>query len=221
MAFDFDAARVGVERVVTSAGGWFRQLRVTGSRGQPRTLNATVMAPAARLDDVLSGLKALGHLVAESIQAEDVTDQVVDIRARLSNARNTERRLVELLRARTGKLTDVLEAEKEVGRVREEIERLDAQRQSLERRVAYAVLTVQIGEERRVSVDLGPRPLPSMFGDAFQTGLKTGLEGVLALGLLLVTIAPAAVIWTAVLGIPAWLIWRWKRGLGPGRDRSG
>jgi uncharacterized protein DUF4349 len=49
---------------------------------------------------------------------------VVDIEARLANGRNTEKRLGEVLRNRTGKVSDVLEVEREIARVREEIERL-------------------------------------------------------------------------------------------------
>jgi anti-sigma factor RsiW len=212
---DFDAARAGAERVVSSAGGWFRQLDVTAPRGQPRTMKAAILAPDARLDDVMSGLKALGSVLGESRQAEDVTDQVVDVRARLANARNTERRLADLLRTSTGKVADVLEAEREVSRVREEIERLDAQHQTLERRVAHATLNLEVREELKVTVDLGHRPVSTQFADAFQTGVKHGLEGVVTVGLLLLTIAPVLLIWGALFSLPLWLLWKWNRRKWP------
>jgi hypothetical protein len=212
---DFDAARAGAERVVSAAGGWFRQINVAVPRGQPRTMKAVVLVPDARLSDVMSGLKALGSLFDESTQAEDVTEQVVDVQARLLNARNTERRVAELLRTRTAKLTDVLEAEREVSRIREEIERLDAQRQTLERRVAHATLNLEVREEPKVSVDLGDRPVSTQLADAFQTGVKHGLESVVTVAFILLTVAPVLLIWAVLFAGPLWLLWKWNRRKWP------
>ena len=205
---EFDKARAGVERAVTEIGGWFRQLDASGSQGQARALRATVMAPAARLDDVLAAVKALGTLIDESKQAEDVSDQVVDVQARLSNARNTEQRLVDLLRQRTGKLSEVLEAEQQIGRVRGEIERLDAQQQRLERRVTYAALTLEVREELPPRVDLGPKPVASMFNEAFQSGLTQGLTSLLGFALFVVGFLPMLLVWSVVLAWPVFLLVR-------------
>ena len=205
---EFDKARAGVERAVTEIGGWFRQLDASGSQGQARALRATVMAPAARLDDVLAAVKALGTLIDESKQAEDVSDQIVDVQARLSNARNTEQRLVDLLRQRTGKLSEVLEAEQQIGRVRGEIERLDAQRQRLERRVTYAALTLEVREELPPRVDLGPKPVASMFNEAFQSGLTQGLTSLLGFALFVVGFLPMLLVWSVVLAWPVFLLVR-------------
>jgi VIT1/CCC1 family predicted Fe2+/Mn2+ transporter len=205
---DFDKARAGVERAVTEIGGWFRQLDASGSQGQARALRATVMAPAARLDDVLAAIKALGTLIDESKQAEDVSDQIVDVQARLSNARNTERRLVDLLRQRTGKLSEVLEAEQQIGRVREEIERLDAQQQHLQRRVTYAALSLEVREELPPRIDLGPKPVSSMFNEAFQSGLTQGLTSLLGFALFVVGFLPMLLVWSVVLAWPVFLLVR-------------
>jgi VIT1/CCC1 family predicted Fe2+/Mn2+ transporter len=205
---DFDKARTDVERAVTQSGGWFRQLDVSGSQGQARALTANVMAPAARLDEVLAAIKAVGTVIDESKQAEDVSDQIVDVQARLSNARNTERRLVDLLRQRTGKLSEVLEAEQQIGRVREEIERLDAQRQNLQRRVTYAALRLEVREDLPPRVDLGPKPVSSMFNEAFQSGLSQGLTSLLGVALFVVGFLPVLLVWSVVLAWPVFLLVR-------------
>ena len=76
-------------------------VRCTVSRsGQARALTAAVQFPAARLDAGLAALKPLGMIVEESLKGEDVTEQIVDVEARLSNARNTEKRLLDLLQKR-------------------------------------------------------------------------------------------------------------------------
>ena len=144
---------------------------MSGSRGDARTLTATLHIPAAQLDAAMSTLKSIGRVVDEAQSGEDVTEQVVDVTARLANARNTEKRLTDLLQKRTGDLADVLAAEREIARVREEIERFDAQRQALGRRVTYATLNLEIVEEPRATLNLGPRPLPGRFREALVTGV--------------------------------------------------
>ena len=124
-----------------------------------------------------------------------MTEQIVDVEARLSNARNTEKRLLDLLQRRTGALEDVLAAEREIARVREEIERFDAQRKSLDRRVTYATLNLVVMEETPATLNLGPRPVPGRFRDAFVTGVTEAVEMALGLTLLLLRFAPTMMLY--------------------------
>ena len=88
--------------------------------------------------------------------SRDVTDKLVDLDARLRSARATERRLTDLLANRTAKLSDVLEVERELARVRIEIERLDAEHTTSAVGVTYAALTLEIMEERKAGLTPGP-----------------------------------------------------------------
>ena len=207
-ATDFEAARPIVDRVVASTGGLVGRVDVS-SRGDVRTLTATLHIPAAQLDAALSTLKSIGRVVDEAQSGEDVTEQVVDVTARLANARNTEKRLTDLLQKRTGDLADVLAAEREIARVREEIERLDAQRQALGRRVMYATLTLEILEEPRATLNLGPRPVPGRFRDALVTGVTDATDTALGLALLVIRILPSLLLWGAVLYWPVRSARRW------------
>jgi hypothetical protein len=74
----------------------------------------------------------------ETQNGDDVKEQIVDLDARLKNARTTEARLNELLRTRTGALADVLAAERGVAARAREIERLDAERRNLGERIMPA-----------------------------------------------------------------------------------
>ena len=218
-ATDFDAARPIVDRVVASTGGLVGRVDVSGSRGDVRTLTATLHIPAAQLDAAISTLKSIGRVVDEAQSGEDVTEQVVDLTARLANARNTEKRLIDLLQKRTGDLADVLSAEREIARVREEIERLDAQRQALGRRVSYAELNLEIREEPRATLNLGPRPVPGRFRDALVTGVTEATDTALGLMLLVIRILPSLLLWGAVLFWPLRAALRWahrpRRTLNP------
>ena len=214
---DFEAARPVVDGVVASTGGLVGRVDVSGSRGDARTLTATLHIPAAQLDAAMSTLKSIGRVVDEAQSGEDVTEQVVDVTARLANARNTEKRLTDLLQKRTGDLADVLAAEREIARVREEIERFVAQRQALGRRVTYATLSLEIVEEPRATLNLGPRPLPGRFREALVTGVTDATDTVLGLMLLVIRILPSLLLWGAVLNWPlrAALRWAQRRTLNP------
>lgn len=208
---EFDRARPVVDRVVAETAGLVGNVNVSGTRGSARALTATLLIPAARLDDALSALKQIGLVLEESQGGDDVTNQVIDLDARLSNARNTKKRLVDLLQKRTGDLADVLAAEREISRVREEIERFDAQRKALARRVTYATLNLEVVEEQQVALDLGPRPLTGRFRDAFVTGLTEAVDIALGLALLVVRVAPTLLFWIAVGVWPARAVLRWRR----------
>ena len=79
-----------------------------------------------RTETALVELRKLGKVREESQNSSDVTSQYVDLQARLTNARNTEQRLTDLLRERTGKLPEVVDVEREISRVREGIERMQS-----------------------------------------------------------------------------------------------
>ena len=198
---DLEATRLAVERISGGLGGWFSHVSVSRVE-KARSLRGALQFPAASLDSALAALKPLGTVLEESQNGEDVTAQIIDVDVRVSNARNTEKRLLDLLQKRTGALDDVLAAEREIARVREEIERYDAHRKNLERRVTYATLNLEILEETQATLTLGPRPVPGRFRDAFVTGVTEALDTLLGLALVAVRVAPALLLWVAVLVWP-------------------
>ena len=167
---DFESARGRLERIVNDAGGFVGQIVVSGSTREQRSLAATVRVPTAQFDTAMAALRALGPVTSESQDGEDVTQQSVDLDAGLTNARASEARLKTILEQRTGRLSDVLDVEREISRVRGEIERMDAERKNLDRRIAYASITVTLFEERKAAMDLGPQPLGTRFRNAFVDG---------------------------------------------------
>ena len=167
---DFQATRTNVDRLVAELQGWYRHVNIAGGGSENQSLSAMVQVPSARLEEALGKFKALGTVIAESQNGEDVGNQIIDVDARLSNARNTERRLADLLQRRTGELEQVLAAEREIARVREEIERFVAQRKGLGDRVTYASLTLEVIEARQATVNLGRDPVLGRFRDALRHG---------------------------------------------------
>ena len=146
----FGGTRESVEALVAQAGGFLDHMTVTGDTSEARTLRGALRVPSDRMADTLARLRGMGQVTEDTQGSEDVTDQVVDLDARLASARATEQRLTELLRNRTGRLSDVLEVERELTRVRLDIERLVAEKTNIGRRVSYATIDLTISEERKV-----------------------------------------------------------------------
>jgi Domain of unknown function (DUF4349)/Putative zinc-finger len=211
VASDFDAVRPSIDRALRNVGGFVGQLGAADSGSAPRSIRGTLRVPAARLDEVVALLKTLGRVIDESQQAEDVTEQVVDLDVRISNARITEKRLADLVQNRTGRVSDVLEAEREMARVRTELERLDAQRKNVAQRVAYATLVLEVLEERRAGVDLGAAPVPARLRHAIADGFDAALSSALEATLFALRVGPGLVLWSVLLGVPGWMIVRRMR----------
>ncbi len=68
------------------------------------------------LDRFLQKVRGLGELKNQTLGTEDVTKAYLDTDARLKNARVMEQRLIDMLKTKTGKVSDLLQVEKELGR---------------------------------------------------------------------------------------------------------
>lgn len=207
VAKDFTNVRQTVEAIVSQAGGFVDQITVTGDTSTARVLRGTLRVPGDRLPEALARLRQIGQVVEDTQGSQDVTDQIVDLDARLASARATEKRLTELLRNRTGKLSDVLEVERELARVRLDIERLDAEKTNVGRRVSYATIDVTITEERKAGLDSGPLPITSRIRIAAADGLESALESIALTLLFLLRAGPTLLLWGVAAGI-AWVFGR-------------
>jgi len=121
VAKDFDSSRASLDAIVARHNGYSANLAVNTPQGAARMLQASLRIPAPQLSVALTELKALGRAEAENQNGEEVTQQHADLVARLKNSRETEQRLQAILTQRTGKISDVLEVEQEIARVRGEI----------------------------------------------------------------------------------------------------
>ena len=209
VAKDFDATRAAVERLVKANGAYLAQLQTTGARNAGRSLSVTVRAPAERLDILLGELKKLGRVEQESQSGDEVTQQYVDLTARLKNARSTEQRLVEVLQQRTGKVRDVLEVEREIARVREEIERMDAQRKSLENQVRFATIDLRVQEDYQAPLEAAPPSTGTLLGNALVEGYRGAVETAIGLAWFVLRYGPSLLLWGLLLFWPVRRAWRW------------
>lgn len=141
-----DPAIVKLRQLAAQLGGYIANSSLSGGKDQIRSAMLELKIPAQRFDQALNGLATLGKVESVNATAEDVGEEYVDITARVNNAHRLEDRLIALLATRTGKLQDVLSVERELARVREEIERYEGRLRFLKSRVATSTLSVTIHE---------------------------------------------------------------------------
>jgi len=180
-----EPALAQVRDLAAQFGGYVANTTITTGRSQLRNATLELKIPAPRFDASLSGLSPIGKLESVSIEAEDVGEQFVDVTARMENARRLERRLIDLLATRTGKLKDVLDVEQELARVREEIERYDGRIRYLRAHTALSTLSVSVHEPVPIVVTAGRSPLGEAFRQAWRNFVALLAVAVQSLGIVI------------------------------------
>ena len=201
---EFDKSRLAIEEILKRRNGYMGQLNVNTTTSSGRTLDATLKIPADQRDQAITEIKKLGRVESESQTGEEVTAQYMDLEARLSNADNTEQRLTDILRERTGKLSDVLAVEESLSRVRGEIEQMEAERKTLTKRVEFLMLQVHLAENYRPQSN----SVLGRFRDAAISGYQSLVNGIVAAILFLLKFGPSILLWAAILFFPARFAWK-------------
>jgi hypothetical protein len=153
------------------------------------------------------GLAPLGRVEYVNVQAQDVGEEFTDITARVANAHRLEQRLIDLLATRTGKLSDVLEIERELARIREEIERMEGRLRYLKAHVATSTLSVTVHEKAPLVGEVGSG---GVIGEAFRQAWRNFVGFTARLIESLGVVIPlGALIVLALLGLRR--LWRSRR----------
>jgi len=205
---DFPASRDALVRIVAKYQGYAAQMTVNTEQNSPQSLECSLRIPADRLASSLEEIKRLGMEQTETQNGEEVTEQHTDLVARLKNARETEDRLLAILRDRSGKVSDVLAVEQEISRVRGEVEQMEAEQKSLEKRVQFAQVDLKLTEEYRAAIS-GEPSVWTQLRNAAVEGYKMAAHTVMGIVLFFVEFGPSLLIWALLLALP--VRWAWKR----------
>ncbi len=195
---DVRAAFAKAAQVLSEASGEYVQ--ESSLTGEDKSLQATMTlrVEASRLSAVLNQLRAMGAVVSETSGGEDVTEQVVDIEARLHNEQRVEAELLGLMESRKdAPLKEILELRDSISRVRENIERMSGQQAKLSRLVSLATVLVIIRSDLSE-----PEPLPQGIADYFGKQVQRAWQG----GLGFLADSVAFIISVVVGGLVFWLL---------------
>ena len=174
--------------IVVASGGYTSDLREHQDGLGARTVSLQVRVPADRFDETMQQLEPVGKILDKQVTAEDVTEQFIDTEAKTRNLKKTEERLLDHLN-RSAKLEDILAAEREITRIRGQIEQLEGRLRFLSHRIAYSTLQVTLRES--------PKPKSVIPVDSFSTG-EVASDAVRSL------VAFAQQIWVVVIWVGIW-----------------
>lgn len=181
--------------------GYIESSSITQSEQGQKDLTSFYMVarvPVENLDPTVKALSALGRATRQDTSAQDVTDQYVDLDARLRNKENQEQRLLTIM-GEAKSVGELLQVEGELSRVRGDIESMKGQKISYDKSVAMSTLSLTLVEEGAIKP-----PSPSPWGDvwrAFVNAWRTLLVFV-------AQVAPAVIMLGVLIGLVALVLRR-------------
>lgn len=186
-----------VRSIAADQNGTVAGLEVRAESGSQRTATVTVRVPEDRFDATLAALRAVGTVRSESVQAQDVTEEYVDLGAKRDSLSRQLEQYHRIMANTTG-VDQVLKVQEEVERVQLELDRTEGRLRYLESRTSFSRVTLRLEE---------PAPLAGGALPSIVEVLGTGIQGFFAvlagLVILVITLLPLALI-----GGAAWLLYR-------------
>lgn len=135
-------AAASVRMIAVAHGGFIENLSTSGV-GNRQSASITVRVPQDRFDATVEQLSRLGDVPSQDISSEDVTEEFIDLKARLNASTREEQSLLSLLE-RADSVADVLGIERELTRVRSQIERLQGQINFLQSRIDLSTIHISL-----------------------------------------------------------------------------
>ncbi len=195
------AALDPIRGIATAHGGYTGSLSLNTQYGDRLYGSVTIRIPAREFESVIAEIKMLGTLKSESLSAEDVTEEYVDLQARRTALANQLAQYTRIME-KAENVSEILEVQTQIERVQVEIDRIDGRLKYLDNRVEYATITVTLTE---------PEPVGGREGFSLISVINEGIAGFLAVvaGLIIILISVIPLI---ILAVVAYLVYRWWKG---------
>lgn len=216
-----DDALSAINEAVRTAGGYVQENRVSGTRESGRRVNMTLRVPAGSYGSFLDLLNSLGEQIDLRQWTNDVTEEYLDLEARIETG---EAHLAQLnkLYERSGSVTEMIELEREIARVTADLESLKGRYNYLSNQVAFSTIRVNLYEPGVPTPARNPQTLGERIRDGFLTSWHNTIAMAESLLIALVALIPGLLFLAVLAGIiggVVWLIVRSRRGRG-GRPGS-
>lgn len=191
-----------IKQIVTRQGGAISAENEYNSAYRLEN-NMVIRIPSQRFDTLVTELLAVAIYVEnKQITSEDVTEQYVDIEARMNAKKQVEARYLEILK-KAGKIDEILSVERQLGLIREEIDAAQGKLKYFDSRVQFSTINLNIYQQLDYTA---PSPDRRFFG-RLKEAFLAGWRGLLELLVGLVNIWPFILIIAAGL----WAVARWRK----------
>jgi hypothetical protein len=197
-----------LKSIATTHGGYIGSMAVNTRDSERLYAVITMRVPAREFDATISAIKTLGTLRSESLIADDVTEEYVDLHARRTALASQLAQYTRIME-RAENVSEILDVQVQIERVQVELDRIDGRLKYLDNRVNYGTITVTLDE---------PEPVGGGEGFSLVSVINESIAGFLAVtaGLIILLISIIPLI---ILAIIAYVIYRWwKKSKGEKQD---
>jgi len=207
-----------ITAIAEANGGFVVESQQTSSDAQATKrdiVSITVRVPSNNFTETLDQIRATSEkVVFETIKGDDVTEEFIDIEARLKAKKGLEQQFAEIMK-RAGTIQEALSVQSQLADVRSEIEKIEGRKRFLASQSSLSTIKIKLQTPEVVVLAATQNGYADRVAQAFAVGLDFAMNFVLGLMTILVAIAPFAIL----VGLPAVLILRyfWKKH---GRARS-
>ncbi len=142
----FDEAFAKLQRIATENGGYIADINANRQDQGRASGTVVVRVQPSRYFQTLDALRTIGKLEQEGVNTQDVTKEFADLEARLTNKKQLETRMREILRTRAATMDDLFAAERQLSQVTEQIEQMEGQRRYFLQMVSMSTISVELHE---------------------------------------------------------------------------
>ena len=197
-----------ISSIAESQGGFVvtseSKQRQIAEGAQPEIeISLVIRVPAAQFGAAMDQVRSAGNrVVQEKMTGEDVTEEFIDLEARIKTQKALEDQFLEIMK-RANKVEDALEVERQIAEVRTEIEKLEGRKRFLENRASLSTITVSLQTPTAIAVNT------SGFGRDIREAVADSVQIAIAIVLFLIRFVIVMIPIFLLLILPLWLLARY------------
>jgi len=203
------ATEQAILRLIKEHEGFLAESDQSSVTRTQRSATWRVRVPVDRFDAFVAAVNRLGEVRKNHVGSQDVTEEFFDLEARIRNKQEEEKRLLKHLADSTGKLEDILAVERELSRVRGEVEQMQGRLRFLANRTELSTVTIEAMEWHDYKPPVAAT-LQSQLGRTFFNSVENLSEFGKFLLLFTVALAPWLPLMVLVFFLVRWIV-RFRR----------
>jgi len=201
-----EEAQQKITQIAESKGGFVVESTQSSSDVQATTrdtVTMTLRVPSAKFDEALSEIRqTASRVIVESVKGQDVTEEFIDIEARLKTQKALEAQFLEIMK-RSNSVADALNVQTEIARVRGEIEKIEGRKRFLESQASLSTIKIRLQSPTAFSANsIG---FLYQLKEAFGSGFDAALNFILILVRVLIALLPFLIL----IVLPTYLLIRY------------
>lgn len=164
-----------------------------------QSVNLIVRVPALQFDQAMNEIRATAtRVVLEKRTGQDVTEEFIDLEARLKNQRALEAQFLEIMK-RAAKVEEALDVQSQLAEVRTEIEKIEGRKRFLENQATLSTINITLQTPTQIVNTTG-------FWYSIRAAFSDGVDAAAAVIVFLVRVVIALIPILILIVLPAALL---------------